>query len=130
MAVVLPAPLGPSSTVTVPGGTLRLSPSRAITVGPKVRRTPASSTTASGDIGVEATGHRSSTVTAVDVMVNGEDMTVGDGASVGDLIEQLGLGARWVLVERNGEPVPRAELATTSLCPGDRLELVRAVAGG
>jgi thiamine biosynthesis protein ThiS len=35
-----------------------------------------------------------------------------------------------VLVERNGEPVERAALARTALADGDRLELVRAVAGG
>ena len=35
-----------------------------------------------------------------------------------------------VLVERNGDPVARAELSRTRLTEGDRLELVRAVAGG
>jgi thiamine biosynthesis protein ThiS len=35
-----------------------------------------------------------------------------------------------VVVERNGEPVPRWELAATVLAEGDQLELVRAVAGG
>lgn len=66
------------------------------------------------------------------VTVNGDGMTV-DGAStvtVDDLLHVLGLGAKWVLVERNGEPVERAALATTALADGDRLEIVRAVAGG
>ena len=66
----------------------------------------------------------------MDVVVNGDAVVVPDGATVATLLEQLGLGARWVLVERNGEPVPRAEVASTSLRAGDRLELVRAVAGG
>ncbi len=57
-------------------------------------------------------------------------MEVPGGATVDDLLRQLGLGGRWVLVERNGEPVNRRELATTVLAEGDRLELVRAVAGG
>jgi sulfur carrier protein len=52
------------------------------------------------------------------------------GATVDDLLRQLGLGAKWVLVERNGDAVPRAELPATRLEDGDRLELVRAVAGG
>lgn len=64
------------------------------------------------------------------VTANGDDVEVADGATVADLLEQLGLGKRLVVVERNGEPVPRAERATTALAPGDRLELVRAVAGG
>ena len=64
------------------------------------------------------------------MVANGEEMEVADGASVADLLHQLGLGAKWVLVERNGEPVPRNEMTTTTLAPHDRLELVRAVAGG
>ena len=64
------------------------------------------------------------------VVVNGDAVEVADGSTVDDLLGQLGLGGRWVIVERNGEPVPRAALATTALAGGDRLELVRAVAGG
>lgn len=64
------------------------------------------------------------------VTANGDDITLPDSATVTDLLDHLGLGAKWVLVERNGEPVERAALATTGLTEGDRLELVRAVAGG
>jgi sulfur carrier protein len=64
------------------------------------------------------------------VVANGDEVEVPDGASVADLLEQLGLGRRLIVVERNGEPVPRRELAATPLADGDRLELVRAVAGG
>lgn len=64
------------------------------------------------------------------VIANGDPVELDDGATVADLLGELGLGGRWVLVERNGEPVRRAELASTVLDDGDRLELVRAVAGG
>ena len=64
------------------------------------------------------------------VTANGEEVTLGDASTAMDLLEHLGLGAKWVLVERNGEPVERAALSTTILADGDRLELVRAVAGG
>ena len=64
------------------------------------------------------------------VTVNGDDVEVADGATVDDLVRQLGLGGKWVLVERNGEPVPRRELTTTKVAAGDRFEIVRAVAGG
>jgi len=53
-----------------------------------------------------------------------------EGATLEDLLARLGLGAKWVVVERNGEPVPRRQTASTVLADGDRLELVRAVAGG
>lgn len=64
------------------------------------------------------------------VVANGDEVEVADGATVADLLDQLGLGRRLVVVERNGEPVARSDRATTRLAAGDRLELVRAVAGG
>ena len=64
------------------------------------------------------------------VVANGEAVELDDGATLGDLLGRLGLGAKWVVVERNGQPVSRRETATTELSDGDRLELVRAVAGG
>ncbi len=64
------------------------------------------------------------------VTANGETLDLPDGATVADLLAALGLVERWVVVERNGEPVRRDEVATTLLGEGDRLELVRAVAGG
>ena len=64
------------------------------------------------------------------VVANGRPVEVPDQATVDDLLGVLGLGGRWVLVERNGDPVARSDLATTVLVEGDRLELVRAVAGG
>ena len=64
------------------------------------------------------------------VRVNGDDVEVPAGASVADLLDQLGLAGRLIVVERNGEPVPRWAVAATPLADGDRLELVRAVAGG
>ena len=64
------------------------------------------------------------------VIANGKPVELADGATVDDLLAHLGLGGKWVVVERNREPVARAELATTFLVEGDRIELVRAVAGG
>ena len=64
------------------------------------------------------------------VTANGTPMELPEGSSVDDLLVHLGLGGKWVVVERNREPAARAELATTFLAEGDRIELVRAVAGG
>ena len=64
------------------------------------------------------------------VVANGEPVELAEGATVDDLLAALGLGGKWVVVERNREPVARADLATTVLAEGDRIELVRAVAGG
>ena len=64
------------------------------------------------------------------VVANGSPVELAEGATVDDLLVALGLGGKWVIVERNREPVARAELAATVLAEGDRIELVRAVAGG
>jgi sulfur carrier protein len=64
------------------------------------------------------------------VIVNGTATDVNPGASLVDLLAVMGLGAKWVVAERNGVAVPRDAMATTVLAEGDRIELVRAVAGG
>jgi sulfur carrier protein len=66
----------------------------------------------------------------VKVLANGDPVDLAEGATVDDLLAHLGLGGKWVVVERNREPVARADLTTTLLADGDRIELVRAVAGG
>jgi thiamine biosynthesis protein ThiS len=64
------------------------------------------------------------------VTANGEDFDVRDGLSVADFIRSSDLDPRYVVVERNGEPVERKRYEELRLAEGDRLELVRAVAGG
>ena len=64
------------------------------------------------------------------VLANGDPVQLAEGATVDDLLAVLGLGGKWVGVERSREPVARANLATTVLAGGDRIELARAVAGG
>lgn len=66
----------------------------------------------------------------MEVFANGDSVTLADGATVTDLLEALGLGAKWVVAELNGEPVERAAMPSTVLSEGDKVELVRAVAGG
>lgn len=66
----------------------------------------------------------------MEVIANGEPVGLADGAKLPDLLEALGVRAKWVIVELNGEPVERADMHATALRAGDRVELVRAVAGG
>jgi len=67
---------------------------------------------------------------ALTVRVNGEEHAVASGASVADLLAQLGLAKERVAVERNRQVVPRAAHAETRLEPGDALEVVTFVGGG
>lgn len=64
------------------------------------------------------------------VTANGRPVELRDGGRLVELIELLGLGERWVVAEINGEAVNRSEMPSLVLADGDRIELVRAVAGG
>ena len=64
------------------------------------------------------------------VVINGTPTDVGEDTTLPALIESLGLRVGSVVVEHNGTALLRSELATARLGDGDRLELVRAVAGG
>ena len=64
------------------------------------------------------------------VTVNGRPQQTGSGETVESLLEKLGLGSRWALVERNGEPVERDRYGETALADGDTLVVARPVAGG
>ena len=64
------------------------------------------------------------------VTVNGGERELPDGLGLVALLDQLGLRPGTVVVERNGEALVRSELDAVVLADGDRLELVRAVAGG
>ena len=64
------------------------------------------------------------------VVTNGRSVETRRGSTVADLIRAHGLDPTFVIVERNGEPLERARYEDTALGEGDRIELVRAVAGG
>ena len=64
------------------------------------------------------------------ILVNGRGQEVEAGETVAGLLERLGLGGRYALVERNGEPVERARYKDVRLEDGDRLVVARPVAGG
>lgn len=66
----------------------------------------------------------------MEVVANGDPVTLAEGARLPDLFEALGVREKWVVVELNGDPVDRGAMSTTELRSGDRVELVRAVAGG
>ena len=63
------------------------------------------------------------------IQVNGEPRDVA-AATILALVEELGLDARKVAVERNLEIVPRSLHATTAIADGDRIEVVQFVGGG
>jgi thiamine biosynthesis protein ThiS len=64
------------------------------------------------------------------IIVNGEPRQIAGPATLLDLLAQLELDARTVVVELNREIVRRPRLGDTSLAPGDQVELVHFVGGG
>jgi sulfur carrier protein len=64
------------------------------------------------------------------VVANGKPRTVDEGATIADLLADIGWRPEWVVVDYNGEPLARARYPHVRLNAGDRLEIVRAVAGG
>jgi sulfur carrier protein len=66
----------------------------------------------------------------IGVHANGREYSVAEGLTVAGFVLERGLDPRFVVVEHNGEPLERARYDEVRLADGDRLELVRAVAGG
>jgi sulfur carrier protein len=66
----------------------------------------------------------------IQVVANGRTYELGPATTVAGFIRARGLDPRYVVVEHNGEPLERARYEDATLGDGDRLELVRAVAGG
>jgi sulfur carrier protein len=64
------------------------------------------------------------------VHANGKRYEVPPRSTVAGFIRARGLDPRFVVVERNGEALERERYERVRLEEGDRLELVRAVAGG
>lgn len=64
------------------------------------------------------------------LMVNGEAREIARATNVAELVEELGLPAPATLVEHNGLALRRNEWLAHPLADGDRIELIRIVAGG
>lgn len=62
--------------------------------------------------------------------VNGDELDLPDGASVGDVLRRIGAPDSGIAVARQGEVVPRAAWDTTTVREGDGIEVLTAVQGG
>jgi sulfur carrier protein len=64
------------------------------------------------------------------VIANGERVSAGLPSSLAEFLRAHGFAPGTVVVEQNGEAVSPSEFDTRSVGSGDRLEIVRIVAGG
>lgn len=66
----------------------------------------------------------------MDVVINGEQRKVTPGATLLELLKELELDPRAVVVEHNRKIVRRAGLEGVTVKEGDAIELVHFVGGG
>jgi thiamine biosynthesis protein ThiS len=71
-----------------------------------------------------------STGATLAITVNGESRTIKPGATVIDLLQEIGLSSGRVAIERNLEILPRDQWPTAIIQPNDRYEIVHFVGGG
>ena len=64
------------------------------------------------------------------ISLNGEIIDSRDAQNVDDLVVHFGLPPETVLIEHNGVALHRREWGQIALAEGDRLEIIRVVAGG
>ncbi len=68
--------------------------------------------------------------TTISIVVNGENRATKPGATVVDLLADLGLNSGRLAIERNLEILPRQKWIETKVETGDRYEIVQFVGGG
>ena len=67
---------------------------------------------------------------AVKIVLNGEPKRIERARDSPGLLEELGLASPSLLVEHNGLALRRDEWPQRALADGDRVEIIRIVAGG
>ena len=66
----------------------------------------------------------------IDIVINGQPRAVAQGATLLELLADLALDPRAVVVEHNRHIVRQPALADVRVAPGDAIELVHFVGGG
>ena len=66
----------------------------------------------------------------MNVTINGESRSLASEASLGQLLEMLGLNGKRIAVEVNRDIVPRSDYDNFKLSDNDIIEIVNAIGGG
>ena len=66
----------------------------------------------------------------MNIIVNGESQSLEAGASLGHLLDRLGLNGKRIAVEVNRDIVPRSDYDKFKLSDNDTIEIVNAIGGG
>ena len=66
----------------------------------------------------------------MNLLINGEKRAVNGAKNITDVVAELGLEPKMVLIEHNGTALSRSEWPSTPIKSGDQLEILRVSAGG
>lgn len=66
----------------------------------------------------------------IEIIVNGDHYRIAENSNVSDLIDELKLIPQRLAIELNLSILPRAAWPETTLCEGDKLEIIHFVGGG
>ena len=64
------------------------------------------------------------------IRLNGEERELLNAVTIGEMVGELQLPERALLIEHNGVALHRGEWAETKVADGDQVEVLRVVAGG
>ena len=64
------------------------------------------------------------------IAINGKEADTQGAANVAELVDRYAMPAQTILIEHNGVALHRTEWSQRILMEGDRLEILRVVAGG
>ena len=73
---------------------------------------------------------RHQTLFVISLTINGQTVELEQPTPLMSYLEQLGVNARSIAVEHNGEIIPRTSFVHVTLREGDTVEIVRMVGGG
>jgi thiamine biosynthesis protein ThiS len=74
--------------------------------------------------------HKTSVTKDITVTANGQTYAFPIGSTVATLLTSLEVKAEYVVVQMDGDIIPRSDYASTILQPGCKLEVVTMVGGG
>ncbi len=66
----------------------------------------------------------------ITIIANGQPRVIAAGSTVADLLRTLTIESKYVVVQLEGDIVPRADMAHAILQDGNQLEIVTLVGGG
>ncbi len=64
------------------------------------------------------------------LIANGQSRTIKAGSTVADLLQELNIALKYVVVQLDGEIVPRAAFDQTALKEASKVEIITMVGGG